>query len=551
FSNTQTAKIGDFGLAVVAEHAAEARSEIWGTPYYVAPERLDNAVEDFRSDIYSLGATLFHALAGRPPMEGETTSASELRKLKSNPPGLRSVAPEVSRDTARVIDRMIAPDPAQRFASYAELIAELEHSLGEIVGGKGKSKWPLLVSLLVLFALLLGGGAFLLQKRKHAPMPVASRTPAPSATPDNSAALQKRYEEARRQLLAGNFDGAATAFTRLAADAPNHQPLLSWTRLHLGLADLLQGKIEPARAAFQEMERAGPSSLTTSNPALATFFSDNAKALAAPGPIRGGSDVDAKGVSAFALFLDGVKDWQLREFDEAAGFFRRFLETEVPNELKWIADYKPLAQKYLDDHALYAQWRALPNRLSSAAEARTALEKIRALEQRVQTRGALVDAFKDDEKRLDATAAKLETTEREARERIAKEEFEKRKPALLAEWKTKLVRDLAKGTYAASIPMGATTYQGISGANEREITLRIAPYGGAPVTWDKFPPSILLSIARTFIRPGAPDTAEREWLSAIYAQSTGQPEVARTLAEEAAKAKPEYTEPMRWLFEEP
>ncbi|MDQ6622043.1 MAG: protein kinase, partial [Verrucomicrobiota bacterium] len=38
FSNTQTAKIGDFGLAVVAEHAAEARSEIWGTPYYVAPE---------------------------------------------------------------------------------------------------------------------------------------------------------------------------------------------------------------------------------------------------------------------------------------------------------------------------------------------------------------------------------------------------------------------------------------------------------------------------------------------------------------------------------
>jgi len=83
FANEQTAKIGDFGLAVVAEQNAEAQNEIWGTPYYVAPERLDNAPEDFRSDIYSLGATLFHAMAGCPPIEGETNSASALRELKN------------------------------------------------------------------------------------------------------------------------------------------------------------------------------------------------------------------------------------------------------------------------------------------------------------------------------------------------------------------------------------------------------------------------------------------------------------------------------------
>src|SRR3954468_23686178 len=128
FSQKQTAKIGDFGLAVAAEHKAETQNEIWGTPYYVAPERLDNAPEDFRSDIYSLGATLFHALAGKPPMEGETTSASELRKLKAKPPALRSVAPKVSRETARVIDRMIAPDPANRYASYADLIQDLQRA---------------------------------------------------------------------------------------------------------------------------------------------------------------------------------------------------------------------------------------------------------------------------------------------------------------------------------------------------------------------------------------------------------------------------------------
>src|SRR3954464_6121387 len=121
FGEGQTAKIGDFGLAVAAEQKAEAHNEIWGTPYYVAPERLNNEPEDFRSDIYSLGATLFHAIAGQPPMEGETTSAAELRELKSNPPDLRAVAPDASRDTSRIINRMLAPVPADRFGSYAEL----------------------------------------------------------------------------------------------------------------------------------------------------------------------------------------------------------------------------------------------------------------------------------------------------------------------------------------------------------------------------------------------------------------------------------------------
>jgi hypothetical protein len=129
FANEYTAKIGDFGLVGVTAHTAEARGEIWGTPYYVAPERLDRQVEDFRSDIYSLGATLYHALAGRPPIEGDTTSATELRKLKQQRFDLRRIAPDVSTTTAEVLQRMIAPAPAERFASYDQLIEELERAL--------------------------------------------------------------------------------------------------------------------------------------------------------------------------------------------------------------------------------------------------------------------------------------------------------------------------------------------------------------------------------------------------------------------------------------
>jgi serine/threonine protein kinase len=126
FADERAAKIGDFGLASVATQRSEIGSVLWGTPPYVAPERLSNEPEDFRSDIYSLGATLFHALAGKPPIEADTNSSAVLRELKQRPLDLHTVAPDVSRRTARVLQRMIAADPGQRFSSYDDLVAELE-----------------------------------------------------------------------------------------------------------------------------------------------------------------------------------------------------------------------------------------------------------------------------------------------------------------------------------------------------------------------------------------------------------------------------------------
>ncbi|HEY5035811.1 MAG TPA: serine/threonine-protein kinase, partial [Chthoniobacterales bacterium] len=119
FADAQTAKIADFGLAQLAEEHAEGEGEIWGTPYYLAPERLTNSREDCRSDLYSLGATLFHAIAGKPPFAEETLSAAALKKLKATPTPLREAAPDVSAKTAAVIDRMLRPDPADRPATYA------------------------------------------------------------------------------------------------------------------------------------------------------------------------------------------------------------------------------------------------------------------------------------------------------------------------------------------------------------------------------------------------------------------------------------------------
>jgi tRNA A-37 threonylcarbamoyl transferase component Bud32/predicted RNA-binding Zn-ribbon protein involved in translation (DUF1610 family) len=166
FADRLTAKIVDFGLALLAaQHAETEGGEIWGTPYYVAPERLTSAREDFRSDLYSLGATLFHAASGHPIFENETQSAAELKELKSKPRRLRMVAPVISQETAAVIDRMVRPNPADRQSSYQELIEQLQaaHSAALARGEeiRGSSHWPRRVAmslgvLLVLAAIGMG-----------------------------------------------------------------------------------------------------------------------------------------------------------------------------------------------------------------------------------------------------------------------------------------------------------------------------------------------------------------------------------------------------------
>ncbi len=132
FADIDTAKLVDFGLAMVMSDAAQARGEIWGTPYYIAPEKLDEQPEDFRSDIYSLGGTLFHALAGRPPYEAESASLVALKQLKSRPVSLQAFAPGVSNETAYVINRMMAKNPEKRYGSYRELVEHLQFALEKI-----------------------------------------------------------------------------------------------------------------------------------------------------------------------------------------------------------------------------------------------------------------------------------------------------------------------------------------------------------------------------------------------------------------------------------
>ncbi len=101
-------KLVDFDLCRETNLSDEGDSPVWGTPYYMPPERLHREPEDERSDMYSLGATLYHALAGRPPyLEADPAKVVQSRE-EGPPPPLRETAPEVSEATARIVDRCLA-----------------------------------------------------------------------------------------------------------------------------------------------------------------------------------------------------------------------------------------------------------------------------------------------------------------------------------------------------------------------------------------------------------------------------------------------------------
>lgn len=129
FGRGNIPKLADFGLAAGARSAQGQQDEIWGTPYYVSPERLLREPEDIRSDIYSLGATLYHAMAGRPPFEADTAEEVARRHISDRPPPLRSLCPEAQEQTVFTLDKCLAKKTESRWRNYSELVSQLADAL--------------------------------------------------------------------------------------------------------------------------------------------------------------------------------------------------------------------------------------------------------------------------------------------------------------------------------------------------------------------------------------------------------------------------------------
>jgi serine/threonine protein kinase len=126
FNPNNTPKVVDFGLSLSIDTTDHFDGEIWGTPYYVAPEKLEREKEDFHSDLYSLGATLFHAISGRPPYEGEDPNEVAMKHLSGKVVSLKAFVPDISDQTAYAVSKSMARYPEDRYESYAAFIEQLE-----------------------------------------------------------------------------------------------------------------------------------------------------------------------------------------------------------------------------------------------------------------------------------------------------------------------------------------------------------------------------------------------------------------------------------------
>jgi serine/threonine protein kinase/class 3 adenylate cyclase len=126
----QRVKISDFGLArhvVDTESLAlTAAGALLGTPHYMAPEQWTGRAVDPRTDVYAMGATLFHLLAGRPPFTAATRDELCAQHCNAPLPKLATLIPATSDAAERVVERALCKEPDDRYADAGAMLRDIE-----------------------------------------------------------------------------------------------------------------------------------------------------------------------------------------------------------------------------------------------------------------------------------------------------------------------------------------------------------------------------------------------------------------------------------------
>ena len=121
-------KVTDFGIAKAAT-SNTITSNVMGSVHYTSPEQARGGYSDERSDIYSLGITLFEMLTGRVPFNGETTVAIAIKHIQSPMPSPRDYMPDVPVSVEQIVLKCCEKSPDRRYQNMTELIADLKQSL--------------------------------------------------------------------------------------------------------------------------------------------------------------------------------------------------------------------------------------------------------------------------------------------------------------------------------------------------------------------------------------------------------------------------------------
>jgi serine/threonine-protein kinase len=126
-------KLIDFGLVRAAETGNTYEEHVYGTVYYVAPEKIQRKGEDFHSDMYSLGGTLYHALTGHVPFEAPTADEVVAAHVHTPLTPPNHVVPAITQLTSDALVNAMAKQPGERYATYEDLQMALEAARSQLL----------------------------------------------------------------------------------------------------------------------------------------------------------------------------------------------------------------------------------------------------------------------------------------------------------------------------------------------------------------------------------------------------------------------------------
>ncbi len=403
FDRNGTAKVADFGLARF-QKTKTRQGEIWGTPYYIAPEKVRQQKEDIRSDIYSLGATLYHALGGKPPFEGETATDVVLARLNEPPKQLSDIRPGIHPRTVEVIGRMLENDPFRRYPNYASLISDLRSTLREVRGGASKDakaaaksagakkKARPIVAIAAGVIVLIAATVIFLVLRHNAskretpplvpPPPIAdgvkppdggvSPSPPPPAetllpVQPFSAQEQNAIAAAAAELAKSRGALVDSLWADMIRALPPEHPGRPWGQLFYALApwfsnneEEFQRRLKPLSErefAAQPGDIPHPGVLPR---AVARFILGQPFELPPAGPGRAWP----AWFDAFMNFIRAYDSFRAGRTEEGALFLKKYLDAPVPDDPKWPFAFRSVAETWRKRVEEWARYQAqIENRL--------------------------------------------------------------------------------------------------------------------------------------------------------------------------------------------
>ena len=414
--------------------------------------------------------------------------------------------------------------------------------------------------------------------------------------------MELRFKTARSQFLNGKVREAMEGLNALASRSDVAQPLASWIDLYQGLALLLSGKPEEARATYARLAEAQWETEDPSEKRMLGFFQKSGRILGAEGPAGPDAvkEFNRSNHESLSILSCGIKNWALGKMEEAEPFLRNYSASYIQGSETWIGTemeikkMQTLASNIEESQMAFGialreleAAKSPEEKKEAVANAKLALPKLRFVPKLKEQIDGLIAKIEPE---ANAAIEKMKT-EMEAgdkfdakawpealekyRQLVGEFKFEQAKEAILkpdlktekykmpqellgkrALWlgtfKEVLTEDLQTKGYKEPVKRrdGTPVSGGIVKADGEQVTFKAQPPVSVP--WGDLDPLEVAAIAQSFIPEDmAPFlAAHRRWQLGVFLVQNGQKDRAKPLLTKAAEANPVYTQEIEPLLDD-